>query len=148
VHGFSLLVDVPTVYGRYSPSSITLDFDYLPTPSIRRVTVKHVDTEVHYHIRWFRRSELDWESFSTREEADTGARRLMRPNERYTIEQQSDEGCARCNTLRLPPQSLKSRTKIGHRRISGRWWFLQRTPENGRRGGGNGKHQNGEVVEE
>jgi hypothetical protein len=75
--------------------------------------VKHVDTEVHYHIRWFRRSELDWESFSTREEADTGARRLMRPNERYTIEQQCDEGCATCNTLRLPPQSLKSRTRLG-----------------------------------
>jgi hypothetical protein len=76
------------------------EFDYSrlrlpPDSQHQEVTLKHV-TEVHYHIRWFRRSELDWESFSTREEAETGARRLMRPNERYTIEEQSDEGCARC----------------------------------------------------
>ena len=50
---------------------------------------------IHYHIRWSS-SKLDWEMFSTREEAETSAKQLALPNERYDIEQ-FDGNCPRCS---------------------------------------------------
>lgn len=49
----------------------------------------------HYHIRWSRKKELDWERFDTRLDAQISAAQLVRPDETYTIEEH-DEGCARC----------------------------------------------------
>ena len=49
----------------------------------------------HYHIRWSRKALLDWQSFSTPEEAKASARQLVRQGETYTIEEH-DERCARC----------------------------------------------------
>jgi hypothetical protein len=53
---------------------------------------------MHYHIRWTT-SKLDWEVFNTREEAETAAKQLMLPNERYSIEQ-FDGKCTRCSEAR------------------------------------------------
>jgi len=51
-------------------------------------------TVIHYHIRWSD-SKLDWEAFSTQQEAETQAKQLVLPNEKYTIEQ-FDGNCPRC----------------------------------------------------
>jgi hypothetical protein len=50
---------------------------------------------VHYHIRWSGKESLDWESFGMREEAETGAKRLVRSGETYVIEEFGAE-CPRC----------------------------------------------------
>jgi hypothetical protein len=50
---------------------------------------------MHYHIRWST-SKLDWEVFNTREEAETAAKHLVLPNERYNVEQ-FDRNCPRCS---------------------------------------------------
>ena len=48
----------------------------------------------HFHIRWSD-AKLDWEAFCTQQEAETEAKRLMRPSETYTVEQ-FDGNCPRC----------------------------------------------------
>jgi len=58
----------------------------------------------HFHIRWGRNPQVDWESFLTHEEADARARELMRPGETYTIEE-FDHACERCS----PPKSVSAR---------------------------------------
>jgi len=56
----------------------------------------HMDRyETHYHIRWSRVVALDWECFSTFDEAETRAKELVRRDETYTIEER-DEACPRC----------------------------------------------------
>lgn len=51
--------------------------------------------QLHYHIRWSGKRELDWESFDSRAEAEAGARELVRLGETFTIEEHG-EGCPRC----------------------------------------------------
>jgi hypothetical protein len=50
----------------------------------------------HYHIRWSGRAVLDWQCFSTHEDAKASARQLVRQGETYTIEEH-DETCQRCD---------------------------------------------------
>ena len=50
---------------------------------------------MHYHIRWSD-STLDWERFSTRQEAEKAARHLVQPDETFTIEDVDDETCMQC----------------------------------------------------
>ena len=47
---------------------------------------------MHYHIRWSG-TKLDWERFSTRQEAERAARKLARPGERFTLEHVDDKTC-------------------------------------------------------
>jgi hypothetical protein len=54
-------------------------------------------TMIHYHIRWSGNVPLDWQRFSTPEEAKASARQLVRQGETYTIEEY-DETCPRCQT--------------------------------------------------
>lgn len=61
---------------------------------------------MHYHIRWSD-SQLDWEAFCTREEAETLALNLVRPHENYTI-QEFDETCSECALLRGQIESMQS----------------------------------------
>jgi hypothetical protein len=49
----------------------------------------------HFHIRWADVAKLDWESFSTHQEADARAREFLRTGEKYTIEEFT-ESCERC----------------------------------------------------
>jgi hypothetical protein len=51
--------------------------------------------EMHYHIRWSN-SELDWERFSTSQEAEQAARQLVRPGETFTLEQVDEKNCMHC----------------------------------------------------
>jgi hypothetical protein len=50
---------------------------------------------MHYHIRWSD-SKLDWERFSTRQEAEQAARQLVRPGETFILEQVDDNTCMYC----------------------------------------------------
>jgi hypothetical protein len=49
----------------------------------------------HYHIRWSGKALLDWQRFSTPEEAKASARQLVRQSETY-INEEHDEACPRC----------------------------------------------------
>ena len=51
----------------------------------------------HFHIRWSKAPAMNWERYSTREEAeaDASARQQTHPGETYTIEELG-EGCTRC----------------------------------------------------
>jgi hypothetical protein len=51
--------------------------------------------EVHFHIRWSSRNEVDWEPFRTFGEARSAAAGWVRAGETYVIEH-ADENCARC----------------------------------------------------
>ncbi len=51
--------------------------------------------DMHYHIRWSD-SKLDWERFSTRQEAEQAAGRLARPGETFTLEHVDDKTCMQC----------------------------------------------------
>ena len=51
--------------------------------------------QAHYHIRWSGKTALDWERFSSRADAEAGAKQLMRLGETYTIEEH-DGACQRC----------------------------------------------------
>ena len=51
----------------------------------------------HFHIRWSG-GVLDWEAFSTRVEAETGARQMVAPGESYTIEEYGAD-CRRCTEV-------------------------------------------------
>ena len=50
---------------------------------------------IHYHIRWSGKVPLDWQRFSTPEEARISAKELVRRGETYVIEEY-DETCPRC----------------------------------------------------
>jgi GAF domain-containing protein len=52
---------------------------------------------LHYHIRWSN-SKLDWEAFSTSDEAQAQAKQLVRLGESYVIEQ-VDGDCPQCSGL-------------------------------------------------
>jgi hypothetical protein len=52
--------------------------------------------KTHYHIRWTRPSKLDWQPFSTPEEAKQIAEQLAGPGETYSIEK-FGEACERCS---------------------------------------------------
>ena len=53
------------------------------------------DSMPHYHMRWSN-STLDWEAFSTSEEAEAHAKQLVRLGESYV---QADGDCQRCSSL-------------------------------------------------
>lgn len=53
------------------------------------------DTGMHFHIRWSGVSDLDYERFDSREQADESAKLLVRRDETYSIEQFGDS-CGRC----------------------------------------------------
>ena len=55
--------------------------------------------EIHFHIRWSSKDQLDWERFLTAGEARSAAAGWARPGETYVIEQ-ADETCARCAQAR------------------------------------------------
>lgn len=65
-------------------------------------------TMTHYHIRWSGQALLDWQCFSTPEEAKASARQLVRQGETYIVEEH-DEACARCqaamNVKSMPSSS-------------------------------------------
>ena len=60
------------------------------------------NTTPHFHIRWITgdTSKTDWEAFTSREEADSMAKRLMTPSEAYAIDA-FDDSCERCAMFRL-----------------------------------------------
>lgn len=63
----------------------------------------------HYHIRWLGKDTLDWESFTTWEEAEARAKELVRLHETYTVED-FDGDCPRCQAtlktvFRTPPEA-------------------------------------------
>ena len=49
----------------------------------------------HYHIHWSGKPALDWERFSTRDEAEASAKELALPGETFTVEEH-DESCPQC----------------------------------------------------
>ena len=49
----------------------------------------------HYHIRWYGKAVLDWERFSTPEDATARAKLLACPGEGYAVEEH-DGACPRC----------------------------------------------------
>lgn len=49
----------------------------------------------HFHIRWSGAEAMDWEPFTTQEEAEAAAKQRMRSGETYTIEELG-QGCTRC----------------------------------------------------
>lgn len=51
----------------------------------------------HFHIQWSS-GRLDWQRFDNLVEADESAKRLVRSNENYTIEEFS-EICPRCGVI-------------------------------------------------
>lgn len=53
----------------------------------------------HYHIRWSGKAVLDWERFSTHEDATASAKQLARPGEGYAIEEH-DGACPRCRAAK------------------------------------------------
>ena len=54
-----------------------------------------ISLKLHYHIRWSRSGELDWEAHPVRAQAEEAARQLAQPNERYSVEQ-FGETCSTC----------------------------------------------------
>ena len=67
----------------------------------------------HYHIRWSGQALLDWQCFSTPEEAKASARQLVRQGETYIIEEH-DEACARCQAA-MNVKSMHSSFQRGQR---------------------------------
>jgi len=49
----------------------------------------------HYHIRWYDHAVLNWERFTTREDAMARAKLMAHPGEGYAIEEH-DGACPRC----------------------------------------------------
>jgi hypothetical protein len=47
----------------------------------------YADSEIHYHIRWHPTGRLDWECFSSVEEAELRAKEIRLKGETSTIEQ-------------------------------------------------------------
>jgi hypothetical protein len=52
-------------------------------------------SKTHFHIRWTGARRLDWEAFSTREQAEMRAKEFLRQDETYSLEM-FDESCPRC----------------------------------------------------
>jgi hypothetical protein len=52
-------------------------------------------SKIHFHIRWTGVKRLDWEAFSTRDQADIRAKEFVRQDETYSLEM-FDESCPRC----------------------------------------------------
>jgi hypothetical protein len=52
----------------------------------------------HFHVRWDN-SKVDWEAFTTKEEAKVQGERLKRPGETYVIEER-DGDCQLCKRLK------------------------------------------------
>ena len=52
----------------------------------------------HYHIRWYDQAVLDWERFSTPEDATARAKLLACPGEGYAVEEH-DGACPRCRDM-------------------------------------------------
>jgi hypothetical protein len=69
-----------------------LDGTFLKNAGHKALMDRH---RVHYHIRWSGKATLDWERFSTREEAEASAKQLLLQGETYTIEEY-DDACPRC----------------------------------------------------
>lgn len=69
---------------------------------------------MHYHIRWSD-SKLDWERFSTRQEAERAAGQLVRPGETFTLEHVDDKTCTQC--LKIGKRVL-AKDKIGEAEVS------------------------------
>ena len=69
---------------------------------------------MHYHIRWSD-SKLDWECFSTRQEAERAAGQLVRPGETFALEHLDDETCMQCLKFR---KRVLGRRKIGEAEAS------------------------------
>ena len=61
----------------------------------------------HYHIRWSGKAMLDWQPFSTPEEAKVSAIELVRLGETYAIEEH-DDPCPRCQAT-INMESMRSR---------------------------------------
>jgi len=60
--------------------------------------LKEARPMTHYHVRWSS-GKLDWERFNTRAEAEEGARRLIRQEGTYTVEEFSNTGCPPCRDV-------------------------------------------------
>ena len=69
---------------------------------------------MHYHIRWSD-SKLDWERFTTRQEAEQAARKLARSGETFTLEHVEDKTCMQC--LKIYKHVLAN-DKIGDAEVS------------------------------
>jgi hypothetical protein len=56
----------------------------------------------HFHIRWIiaDSSRIDWEAFTSQDEAENMAKRLATSTETYAIEE-FDGSCERCAMFRL-----------------------------------------------
>lgn len=55
----------------------------------------------HYHIRWSGKAVLDWEGFSTHEDATARVKLLAHPGENSSIEEH-DEACPLCQQAMKP----------------------------------------------
>jgi hypothetical protein len=55
----------------------------------------------HYHIRWVGTPALDWERFTTVAAATARALELVRPGEKFTIEESAGK-CSRCGEVSYP----------------------------------------------
>ena len=53
----------------------------------------------HYHIRWSGDTRVDWDRFTTAEEAKCCADQMVRSGEDYAVEK-FDDDCVRCEELR------------------------------------------------
>lgn len=69
---------------------------------------------MHYHIRWSD-SKLDWERFSTRQEAERAATQLARPGETFTLEYVDDKACMQCLKI---PKGRSANDEIGDAEVS------------------------------
>lgn len=63
--------------------------------------------QAHYHIRWDS-GRVDWEPFSSREEAEWRAQEIVMSRETYSIEQ-FDRLCERCKAWRAKMLRAKFR---------------------------------------
>lgn len=54
----------------------------------------------HFHIRWSS-EKIDWEVYSSRDEAEAGAKEFARLGESYTIEE-FDKTCPTCRSMMIP----------------------------------------------
>jgi hypothetical protein len=70
--------------------------------------------DMHYHIRWSD-SKLDWQRFSTRQEAEQAVRRLARPGETFTLEHFDDKTCMQCRNF---GKRVLANDKIGDAEVS------------------------------
>ena len=70
----------------------------LPTKRAEMDPKPETSLNKHFHIRWSHIAALDWERFDTVEEATARALELVRPGEKFTIEE-SQAKCSRCGEM-------------------------------------------------